>query len=193
LFYYAEDQAPPEAVKGWIEDMTVTTENLKKLYKVSEQSPESFAKSPIKPYIVKIMERGELPFEELIPNIAVFLFAALDTTANSLSWLIYNLARTPKAQEKLYEEIHRVTQGGPLLKSHINNIPYLKACVKENFRLNQISSGNTRILPVDINIRGYHIPAGTSFHMQTISSYSYDPKIYENPYDFVPERWLKDS
>ena len=43
--------------------------------------------------------------EEVIGNSMLFLLAAFDTTATTLSFLIYYLAINPDVQKKLFDEI----------------------------------------------------------------------------------------
>lgn len=47
---------------------------------------------------------------------------------------LYQLALRPEVQERLHEEITKVLQGRPLAPGDINQMPYLKACVKEVLR-----------------------------------------------------------
>ena len=57
-------------------------------------------------------------------------------TANTLGFMLYNLARHPEVQEKLYDEIKdyfpREFSPEP---TTFDLMPFLKAVVKENFRL----------------------------------------------------------
>lgn len=56
-------------------------------------------------------------------------------TANALSFVMYHLGRNKEAQENLYEEIKRVCPPGqPVTQECLNNMPYMKACLKESFR-----------------------------------------------------------
>ena len=46
--------------------------------------------------------------DEIVPQLMIFLPAGYDTTATSMTFLLYNLALHPEIQEKLYEEIEDV-------------------------------------------------------------------------------------
>lgn len=73
---------------------------------------------------------------------------------------MYHLAKNPLKQEKLFKEVdellptfqHRITQ------NILSEMRYLKAVVKESFRLNPISIGVGRILPEDSTFSGYLCP-----------------------------------
>ena len=73
-------------------------------------------------------------------------FTGMDTTGNSLAFLMYNLSANQEAQEKLRREIIDVIGDGPVNKTHLEKMPYLTACIKENFRRFPISHTNLRIL-----------------------------------------------
>ena len=64
------------------------------------------------------------------------LMAGIDTTSHSSSFLFYLLARNPEKQQKLREEILQVVgpRGTPVTASSLNQLHYLKACVKESLR-----------------------------------------------------------
>ena len=47
--------------------------------------------------------------DEIIAQEILFLMAGYDTTATSITFLLYNLAIHPEIQEKVYEEIENAT------------------------------------------------------------------------------------
>ena len=46
--------------------------------------------------------------DEIIANAMLLFVAGYDTTATSLSFFMYNMAKNPEVQETLVQEIHRV-------------------------------------------------------------------------------------
>lgn len=59
----------------------------------------------------------------------------LSQTSHVLGFALYALAQNPEVQEKLIEEIDRVTDGSDVISSDmIGRMPYLKAVAKETFR-----------------------------------------------------------
>ena len=59
----------------------------------------------------------------------------LQTTTGSL-WVMYNLAKNPDVQEKLYKEIKQVLPNKePITPEILSKLTYVKAVVKETFRL----------------------------------------------------------
>ena len=58
-------------------------------------------------------------------------------TSSSTLWWLYNLARFPEVQEKLYQEIESVLgKDDDVTPQHLAKLRYLKACLKESMRLN---------------------------------------------------------
>eukprot|EP01125_Pyxidicula_operculata_P021999 TRINITY_DN8824_c0_g1_i1.p1 TRINITY_DN8824_c0_g1~~TRINITY_DN8824_c0_g1_i1.p1 ORF type:complete len:511 (+),score=114.62 TRINITY_DN8824_c0_g1_i1:87-1619(+) len=185
---------------------TSAQENLPKLYAaldVVKQHSLNLLKEQIeqlkndpstapKSYLAHMISRGELTQDQLFANIIIFMFAAVDTTATTLEWLLYNLSKNPEVQTKLQEELDRVLQGGPLLKNHMNKVPYLKAVIKENFRVSPTVAATARILPEDLELNGYLIPAGTTVGLSA-APYHHSEKVFENPNEFDPSRWDREA
>ncbi|GFN79520.1 cytochrome p450 10-like [Plakobranchus ocellatus] len=113
-----------------------------------------------------------------------------DSTAKNLMVLLFNLARNPNKQHNLFQEINRVLgTNQPLTKEALANMSYLKACLKESFRLiNPTALSAVRVLHHDTIIRGYRIPAGTSVAYSTCKS---SRENFVDPERFLPERWLR--
>lgn len=60
----------------------------------------------------------------------------LSTTTPTLLFLLYSLATNPRVQQKLHREVASVLNQDPAVTAeHIEKMPYLKAVVRENFRL----------------------------------------------------------
>ncbi|KAL3265687.1 hypothetical protein HHI36_009890 [Cryptolaemus montrouzieri] len=69
---------------------------------------------------------------------------------------------------------------------------YLKAFVKEVFRMYSTVIGNGRTLQEDMVIQGYHVPKGVQVVFPTLVTGSMLEFISE-PQKFMPERWIKQS
>lgn len=78
--------------------------------------------------------------------------------------ILYQLATRPEEQEKLHAELVRVLPdpNTPLTAKHLEECHYLKAFIKEVFRVYSTVIGNGRTLQQDLDICGYHIPKGVS-------------------------------
>ncbi|KAJ8928456.1 hypothetical protein NQ314_018981, partial [Rhamnusium bicolor] len=86
----------------------------------------------------------------------------IDTTSNAAASVLYQLAIHPQKQHILKEEIMKIL---PNCKTIITNerleqMHYLKACIKETMRMYPVVIGNGRQTTNDCIIGGYHIPRG---------------------------------
>jgi cytochrome P450 len=73
---------------------------------------------------------------DLRDHVLTFLAAGHETTATTLTWLIYELCRHPDAQRCVHEEIDRVLQGKPVSIDQLSgSFPYIGAAIKETLRL----------------------------------------------------------
>jgi len=107
---------------------------------------------------------------------------------------LYHLARNTDVQEKLRSEAAALLTDpmSPITPEILRNATYLKAVIKETFRLNPISVGIGRILQTDVVLNGYHVPQGTVVVTQN-QVICRLPEYFDEPNSFKPERWLRDS
>jgi cytochrome P450 family 12 len=74
------------------------------------------------------------------------------------------------------------------LKS-LDNIPFMRASVKESMRLLPVVNGNTRRLNDNIVLNGYQVPKGTDILMVSSANRMH----FEKSNEYIPERWLKEN
>ncbi|KAK0042392.1 cytochrome P450 10 [Biomphalaria pfeifferi] len=128
---------------------------------------------------------------ETVTNLMMSLYTGgTDSTAKNSQVFLLNLAQNPDKQELLRREILDVLgPDGPLTAKTLSKLVYLKAALKESFRMNYPTAiGNLRILPVDIVLGGFKVPTGVPiilFNPRPARTY------FENPDQFLPERWLR--
>lgn len=67
----------------------------------------------------------------------IFFAAGFETTSNTMTTLLYNLAMNPDVQEKLYGEIKEVLEehDGRVDHETIGELKYLEAAIQEDLRL----------------------------------------------------------
>ena len=59
------------------------------------------------------------------------MMAGIDTTGNTVSFLLYHLAINPEAQEKLHQEIIKeIGEDDPITEAGLKRMKYLKACLQ---------------------------------------------------------------
>ncbi|EDW47265.1 probable cytochrome P450 49a1 isoform X1 [Drosophila sechellia] len=132
---------------------------------------------------------------KLAAILALDLFlVGVDTTSVAASSTIYQLAKNPDKQKKLFDELQKVFphREADINQNILEQMPYLRACVKETLRMRPVVIANGRSLQSDAVINGYHVPKGTHviFPHLVVSN---DPAYFPEPKRFLPERWLKQS
>ncbi|XP_078598369.1 putative cytochrome P450 49a1 [Branchiostoma floridae x Branchiostoma japonicum] len=144
-------------------------------------------------FLQSLLSRSDVTFEEAMMTVVELLAGGIDTTGNTLMFNLFCLAKNPEAQEKLYREIQEVVPAGqPIDDKVLNRMHYLRAVVKETFRVYPTVPNNLRKLDRDIVLSGYRVPAKTTVFMvdDVISSL---PEYYPEPEVYRPERWLRDD
>ncbi|KAK9170150.1 hypothetical protein Syun_002290 [Stephania yunnanensis] len=127
-------------------------------------------------------------------NIKAFILniflAGTDTSAITIEWALAELINNQPILEKAREEIDKVVGKNRLVEeTDIPNLPYLQAIVKETLRLHPTAPLTMRESNKDCNIGGYHIPAKTRLFVN-IWAIGRDPKHWENPLEFNPNRFI---
>ncbi|CEG64279.1 hypothetical protein RMATCC62417_01282 [Rhizopus microsporus] len=140
-------------------------------------------------------KRGEaiLTEEQLRHNIAVIFLAGHETTANTLAFCLYNLAKYKHVQDKLRKEVIEILGNEPVdvtpTLEELKRMEYLNMVIKENLRLNGPAD---TVLPreaaEDVTLAGTFIPKGTLLNLD-IGSIHRDPRVWKNPEEFIPERF----
>lgn len=115
----------------------------------------------------------------------------MDTTSKTMEWAMAELLRNPMVLRKLQEELDRVIgKGNTILESHISELPYLQAIVKETLRIHPTAPLLLpRIVEKNIEIDGFEFPKGA---MLIVNAWAIgrDPHTWVNPDSFSPERFL---
>ncbi|PVD23391.1 hypothetical protein C0Q70_16660 [Pomacea canaliculata] len=140
---------------------------------------------------------GQLFFNENLSATEVtgtavdLLMAAVETTSNALLWCLYCLANNMDVQERLFQEVDSVFQlEENLSQESLTQMPLIRAVLKETFRLYPITYATSRILPRDLEVGGYNIPAGTHIQANLYGMFR-DASYFPDPESFKPERWLR--
>jgi cytochrome P450 len=134
-------------------------------------------------------EDGSRMTDQQLRDEAITLFlAGHETTANALSWTWWLLAQNPAAEAKLHAELDSVLAGRPPSLEDLSKLAYTNHVVTESLRLYPPAWGTARTAIQDLEIAGYSVPkgSGVSFVQWTVHR---DPRWYDAPEEFRPERW----
>ena len=150
------------------------------------------------PTIFHEIIHSDLPAAEKTPKrlegeAASILGAGAATTAWTMSVAMFHLTVQAKKLERLQAEIRSVMPdpSQPANLQQLEKLPYLTAVIMESLRIaNSVSTRLARVAPDrSIYFRNWEIPKGTPVGM-TSTLIHQDPNIFEQPLEFVPERWL---
>ena len=123
--------------------------------------------------------------EQIVDEILILIFAGHETTANSLSWLLYLLASNESVHQKLTASLAGITTDG------ISANEYVKATIYEGMRLYPAAWMTERVAIEDDEIGGYYFPKGT-----IIISYLFglhrDQHFWKDASAFRPQRFIDD-
>jgi hypothetical protein len=145
----------------------------------------------------KSQKQGGLGDLDIASECADHLLAGVDTTSDSLMFLIWALSRpeNKKYQEKLKAEVRKIPEsslnknGIPTVEAS-DKLTYLDAIIKETLRLYApLPASEPRSLPVATTIDGYLIPARTVVSMSPFSLHR-NSSVFPKPLVFDPERWF---
>lgn len=86
-------------------------------------------------------------------EIMTMLIAGHETTATSITWLLYDLSKPEykHIQTKLREELLTLKSDRPTM-DELNSLPYLDAVVRENLRVNTVVDSTIRCAGKDDSI-----------------------------------------
>ncbi|KAH6917900.1 cytochrome P450 98A3 [Coprinopsis sp. MPI-PUGE-AT-0042] len=134
--------------------------------------------------------------QELIArNISALSYiAGADTTVSSAHALILALGMHPEVQRKAQEEIDHVIGNDRLpVMADKESLPYITAIVKEAGRWHTVVPlGIVHASSNDDEYEGYFIPKGTFVYVNTWAI-MHDPEVFDEPFKFKPERYMKDG
>ncbi|XP_029968604.1 cytochrome P450 [Salarias fasciatus] len=144
-------------------------------------------------YLTHLLLGGHMTLTEILGSITELLLAGVDTTSNTISWCLYQLAREPQIQDQLYREVLAVCPGDQVPDSDaVSQMPLLKAVVRETLRLYPVVPGNARVSVEEMVVGGHLFRKDTLFHLCHYAV-SYDQSVFPDAHAFLPRRWLRDG
>ncbi|XP_028780609.1 cytochrome P450 89A2-like [Neltuma alba] len=138
-------------------------------------------------------EKRRLEEDEIVNLISEFLNAGTDTTATSLEWIMANLVKYPQLQQRLYDEIKSVmgdSKERMVNEAYLGKLPYLKAVILEGLRRHP--PGRVLIphsVTKDVVLNDHLVPKNGTVNFM-VAQMGWDPKVWEDPMEFKPERFL---
>ena len=112
-----------------------------------------------------------------------------------MTWFLHCIARHPEEQQQVVDELDRVfgdDLSRPCTAQDTTELKYLECCIKETLRLYPSVPAVMRCLTEDVDLGGYHIPAGASVALMFYGMH-HNPDVYSDPESFRPERFLPEQ
>jgi cytochrome P450 len=134
---------------------------------------------------------GRMTDRQLRDEVLTLLLAGHETTALTLSFALYLLARHPAAEAKVVAELGEVLAGRVPVAADVQRLTYTGWVVNEALRLYPPAYNIGREALADCEIGGYPVPRGTQLWIVQWVVHR-DPRWYDEPEDFRPERWDND-
>ncbi|XP_077230144.1 desmethyl-deoxy-podophyllotoxin synthase-like [Tasmannia lanceolata] len=179
---------------GILEDI-IKQHREKKLMKSDEEVHEE---EDLVDVLLRLQEHGDFEFPLTTNNIKAVILdmfgAGTGTSSTVMVWAMAQLVRNPRKMEKAQEEVRKVLKGKEkILESDIGELSYLKLVIKETMRL---CPPLPLLVPREsmdkCEINGYEIPKKTRVLVNSWAL-SRDPRYWENPEEFEPERFSRNS
>uniref|UniRef100_A0A5B7BRJ2 Cytochrome P450 71A1-like n=1 Tax=Davidia involucrata TaxID=16924 RepID=A0A5B7BRJ2_DAVIN len=195
---------------SWIDKLSGQSNRLEKVFKeldlfyqeiIDEHLNKKSAKSRQEDIIDVLLQLQkdksftiELTSDHIKAVLMNIFIAGTDTTAATLVWAMTGLIKNPRVMKRLQEEVRReIGNEDVIIEDDLQRLPYLKAVVKEALRLHPPSP---LLVPRETiqkcNIDGYEIPPKTMVYVNAWAI-GRDPESWENPQEFLPERFLDSS
>ncbi|KAH8320582.1 hypothetical protein KR067_005690 [Drosophila pandora] len=147
--------------------------------------------------LIEMKQRGELTLEEIAAQAFIFFAAGFDTSASTLGFALYELAKQPELQEKLRTEIDEAQKKhqGEFTYECMQELRYMELVIAETLRKYPVLPQLTRVSKQYYATKGdrnFYIEPG---QMLLIPVYGihHDPRIYPEPNRFIPKRFLADQ
>lgn len=131
----------------------------------------------------------------LTSQCVMFFAAGFETSATTLSFTMYELAKHRESQKRAAEEVDEYLRkrNNKLSYDCVTELPYLEACLYETIRLYPVLGNLTREVMDDVTLPdGLHLDKGIRIHIPVYSLH-HNPDYFPEPDKYKPERFLPEN
>jgi cytochrome P450 len=156
---------------------------------IAQRRSSGAAGEDVLSFLIRAQEDGAGMNDAQVRNEAMTLFlAGHETTSNALTWTWYLLSQHADVEAKLHAELDEVLGGRPPTVADVPRLRLTEMILTESMRLLPPAWAIGRRALVDHEAGSYAVPAGS---VVIVSPYLLhrDPRWYERPEAFIPERW----
>lgn len=119
------------------------------------------------------------------------MIATVDNPSNAAEWALAEMMNRPEVMRKAVAELDAVVgRARAVRESDLGDLRYLRACIREAFRLHPYHPFNPpRVAMADTTVAGYAVPKGSQVILSRVGL-GRNPRVWEDPLEFRPERHL---
>ncbi len=138
-------------------------------------------------------ETGESMSDDyVLDNLLTFLIAGHETTASSLTWTLYLLAKYPEWQERIAREVHDVVGSDALSADHIAKLDITRQVLSEAMRVYAPAPMIARVAERPTRIRDVDVAADALIFLPLYVIHRHE-MLWDKPEVFWPERFAREN
>jgi cytochrome P450 len=144
--------------------------------------------------VLNFADSPDVTENQVLAEISTFFIAGMDTTAHTLSFFIYCLAKYPEVQQRCHEEVDKLLKSQSF-ESVSGKLPaYVEATLKESMRKFPVAApGSFRHVnqPDGYQLTdNIHLPHGWWVVVNHLALHNYEGNWGSDVHEFKPERFL---
>ncbi|RIA85643.1 cytochrome P450, partial [Glomus cerebriforme] len=132
--------------------------------------------------------------KELLLNLLEAIVGGVDSISSFFTSMSYYLVKNPDVITKIRAEVVNILgkDPRPINIEDLDKFKYIEAVIKEVARITSLTPLVDRYNEEPCEVAGYDWPANTHFIINSSGTHS-DPKFWDKPEIFDPERFIKPS
>lgn len=134
----------------------------------------------------------EVTDDLLRDELMTILLAGHDTTALALTYSWYLLAMHPEIERRFHDELDAVLGGDRPTAADVRELDFTEQVIQESMRLYPPVYAIFREPVEDVRLGGYRVPSGSLVMLPQWGIHR-DPRWYDDPETFDPDRWTRES
>lgn len=129
-----------------------------------------------------------MSIRQLTDECKTMFLAGHETTALTMTWMLWMLHQHPRKLATLRQEINEVLGTRTATMADMASLTYTEQVIRESMRLYPPAYTISRHSIESVEIGGYLIPENKDVNMSQYAMHR-DARWYEHPHTFMPERW----
>jgi len=131
----------------------------------------------------------KLTTEEIVGQCFIFFVAGLETISTALSLVLYEMAINTEMQLRLFKELRELYPTDEISYEDVNKSKYLDAVINETLRRHTTLARIFRKATANYDFGEFKVEKGQTMAI-SLHNLHHDPKIYESPEEFNPDRFI---